>query len=261
MEHNLSAEKILSTSHGRRTVDVLNEHLGMDHPYDMTAIADFEREIPKTLGHQAVTVPGAVELLRSLPESSWAIVTSGSRGLAGGWLNCFGMKEPDVFVTSESVISGKPDPSGYRLAANALYCNITQQHQHVLQSSTQHSNSSSTTSSSASSLSSSCSTSSSSTSSFAFSSSSTTITSSTSPPFTSIVFEDAPAGIKAGKASGALAVIGLATTYDPETVKRAGADYVVHDMRSITLADYDQETGVLKIIIKNPIYTPHDVLS
>lgn len=74
------------------------------------------------------------------------------------------------------------------------------------------------------------------------------------------MFEDAPAGIKAGKASGALAVIGLATTYDPETVKRAGADYVVHDMTSISVGGYDRATGLLQIVIKNPIYTPHNVL-
>lgn len=223
-DHNLSPSAILSTSHGRRTVDVLNEHLGSDHPYDERRIVEFESEIPRTLGHKALPVPGAHELLQSLPNKKcWAIVTSGSRGLAGGWLKAFGWTEPEVFVTSESVARGKPDPLGYKLAFSKL---------------TGSSSSSNSTAA-------------------------TTITSislpadaSSTTKTPSIVFEDAPAGIRAGKASGAQAVVGLATTYDAETVKRAGADYVIPDMTHVRVLGYDEMTGMLEIGIYEPIYTP-----
>jgi glycerol-1-phosphatase len=49
-----------------------------------------------------------------------------------------------------------------------------------------------------------------------------------------LVLEDAPAGVKAGKAAGCL-VLGLATTHSAEELKQAGADWVVEDLRSLKL--------------------------
>lgn len=46
-----------------------------------------------------------------------------------------------------------------------------------------------------------------------------------------LVLEDAPAGVKAGKAAGCM-VLGLATTHSVESVKAAGADWVVKDLGS-----------------------------
>lgn len=216
----LSPATILATSHGRRTVDVLNQHLGPNHPYDQPAILQFERDIPRTLGHKAKPVPGAFELLQSLPNKEcWAIVTSGSRGLASGWLRRFGWREPTVFITSESVARGKPDPLGYTMAFDALTntTNTSKTHTHT------HTN---------------------------------TNTHTHQGKKRSLVFEDAPAGIRAGKASGAQYVVGLATTYDPETVRAAGADYVVKDMSHVRLLAYDPVSGELEMGLLDPIYTP-----
>lgn len=49
-----------------------------------------------------------------------------------------------------------------------------------------------------------------------------------------LVFEDAPAGVRAGKAAGCM-VLGLATTHDSGRLKDAGADWVVKDLRSVEL--------------------------
>lgn len=49
-----------------------------------------------------------------------------------------------------------------------------------------------------------------------------------------LVLEDAPAGVKAGKAAG-FTVVALATTHPIERLQEAGADYIVRDMRSVTL--------------------------
>ncbi|KAI4616027.1 hypothetical protein J4E83_006696 [Alternaria metachromatica] len=57
-----------------------------------------------------------------------------------------------------------------------------------------------------------------------------------------IVFEDAPAGVKSGKAAG-FVVVGLYTTHTLEQLIEAGADYIVKDMCSVTLTSWDKATG------------------
>ncbi|KAL9116927.1 MAG: hypothetical protein Q9187_006544 [Circinaria calcarea] len=47
-----------------------------------------------------------------------------------------------------------------------------------------------------------------------------------------LVVEDAPAGVRAGKAAGC-AVIGLATTHSIWQIREAGADWIVKDIRSV----------------------------
>ncbi|KAI9367328.1 HAD-like domain-containing protein [Aspergillus egyptiacus] len=49
-----------------------------------------------------------------------------------------------------------------------------------------------------------------------------------------VVLEDAPSGIRAGKAAG-FTVIGLTTTHSLEQLQEAGADVIVEDLRSITV--------------------------
>lgn len=61
-------------------------------------------------------------------------------------------------------------------------------------------------------------------------------------PSSIVVFEDAPAGIQAGKAAG-FTVVGLFTTHTLEQLKEAGADYIVKDMESVKLLWWDQATG------------------
>ncbi|KAJ5135797.1 uncharacterized protein N7515_005075 [Penicillium bovifimosum] len=49
-----------------------------------------------------------------------------------------------------------------------------------------------------------------------------------------VVLEDAPSGIKAGKAAG-FKVIALKTTHSLEQLQEAGADWIVEDLRSISV--------------------------
>jgi sugar-phosphatase len=65
-------------------------------------------------------LPGARELVESVPENRFAIVTSGSRALAVARLQAAGIRVPDVLVTAEQVEHGKPDPAGYLRAARLL---------------------------------------------------------------------------------------------------------------------------------------------
>ena len=67
------------------------------------------------------------------------------------------------------------------------------------------------------------------------------------PEDKALVIEDAPAGVKAGKAAGCQ-VVGLMTTHSIEQLKEAGADWIVKDMRSIRFVGKDTATGgLLKI--------------
>ena len=67
-----------------------------------------------------------------------------------------------------------------------------------------------------------------------------------------LVLEDAPAGVMAGKAAG-FKVVALATTHDIVRLRNAGADWIVRDMRSISLEAWDGETGEASIEISNAL--------
>jgi sugar-phosphatase len=65
-------------------------------------------------------VPGAAELVAQLPSGTWAVVTSGTRSLAEARLTAAGIAVPEVCVTADDVVHGKPAPEGYLAAAAAL---------------------------------------------------------------------------------------------------------------------------------------------
>jgi len=67
-----------------------------------------------------------------------------------------------------------------------------------------------------------------------------------------LVLEDAPAGIRAGKAAGCK-VLALATTHSMEQLREAGADWIVPDLRSIQLTKVDRATGDLSVKITGAV--------
>ena len=67
-----------------------------------------------------------------------------------------------------------------------------------------------------------------------------------------LVIEDAPAGVKAGKAAGCR-VVGLRTTHTVEQIREAGADWIVEDLRSVKFVGKDQETGSFMIEVHNSL--------
>lgn len=67
-----------------------------------------------------VEIPGARDLVAALPAASHALVTSAGPALARARLAGAGIRVPDVVVSADDVTAGKPDPSGYLLAAERL---------------------------------------------------------------------------------------------------------------------------------------------
>jgi len=67
-----------------------------------------------------VPIPGARELLASIPAGRWAVVTSGGRAIATARMASAGLAPAQVLVTGEDVDRGKPFPDPYLLAAERL---------------------------------------------------------------------------------------------------------------------------------------------
>jgi HAD superfamily hydrolase (TIGR01509 family) len=108
---------VLAESHGRRSVDVIRvvaPHLDAE----AEAIRIEREEIEDASDLRAL--PGARELVATVPPERFAIVTSGTRALAVARLNAAGLPVPEVLVSAEQVECGKPDPAGYLRAAELL---------------------------------------------------------------------------------------------------------------------------------------------
>lgn len=67
-----------------------------------------------------------------------------------------------------------------------------------------------------------------------------------------LVLEDAPSGVKAGKAAGFL-VVALATTHEISRLKDAGADWIVPDLRSLRLQRWDESMREATVEIANAL--------
>lgn len=67
-----------------------------------------------------------------------------------------------------------------------------------------------------------------------------------------VVFEDAPAGIRAGKAAGCI-VVGLHTTHSIAQLQESGADFIVRDMRSVEFQAWDKAKGEVQLLISNAL--------
>lgn len=65
-----------------------------------------------------------------------------------------------------------------------------------------------------------------------------------------VVLEDAPSGIKAGKSAG-FKVIALATTHSLDKLWDAGADWIVEDLRSVSVKSVVD--GRVQIEIRNAL--------
>ena len=107
----------LRIAHGRRTSETLAQ-VAPDLDVSREVRVLDAMEAGETRGLAAA--PGAAELLERIGAGRWGIVTSGSQVVASLRLRTAGLPTPDVFVTSDQVRRGKPDPEGYLTAAGRL---------------------------------------------------------------------------------------------------------------------------------------------
>lgn len=67
-----------------------------------------------------IALPGAAEALAALGDDAKAIVTSGTRLIAGNRIAAAGLVRPDIVVTFDDVTKGKPDPEPFLLGRSRL---------------------------------------------------------------------------------------------------------------------------------------------
>jgi mannitol-1-/sugar-/sorbitol-6-phosphatase len=119
-ERNIDEEKVMAIAHGVRAIEVIRTiapHL--DAEAELRTL-----ESREAADHDRVNVmPGAVDLVRSLPEDRRAVVTSGSRMLATARLQLAGIPATKVMVTADDVVNGKPNPEPYLRGAELLGMN------------------------------------------------------------------------------------------------------------------------------------------
>ena len=116
--HGLDVATFIPTIHGVRAADTIRRQNLPD--IDLAAeVAWVERgEIEDVDG--VAPIPGAIDFVRRLPPDRWAVVTSATVPLARARLAAAGVTPPALMITAEQVERGKPDPAGYRLAAQTL---------------------------------------------------------------------------------------------------------------------------------------------
>lgn len=103
--------------HGTRAIDVVKQlRPDIDPVEGLRVIEDMEIEDTADL----TVLPGARELLASLPLERWAIVTSATRRLLLGRLEVAGLPVPERIISGDMVKRGKPDPEPYRRGAELV---------------------------------------------------------------------------------------------------------------------------------------------
>jgi mannitol-1-/sugar-/sorbitol-6-phosphatase len=165
VEHGFDPGEVVARAHGRPSLTTVRDYLpNADHEAENREVE--RREIEDLDG--VVPLPGALDLLASLPLDRWTIVTSCTRRLAEVRIRAAGLPLPKKLITSNDIAHGKPHPEPYLKGASILGF----------------------------------------------------------PPAECIVVEDAPAGVRSGKAAGAK-VIAVRTTAPDSRLREAGADCIV----------------------------------
>jgi sugar-phosphatase len=119
-EQGIDGDRVANVSHGVRAIEVIRT---------VAPHLDAEAEVRKLESREAddrdgVTVmPGAIDLVRAIPDGRWCVVTSGTRHLATARLQLAGIPLPNVLVTADDVTRGKPHPEPYLKGAQLLGVN------------------------------------------------------------------------------------------------------------------------------------------
>ena len=169
--HGLDPETVVRMAHGRPSRTTIRELL------PNADIEAEDREVERSEMEDldgVVLLPGARQLLESLPSDRWTIATSCTRPLAEVRLRAAGLPIPKTMITASDVKIGKPHPEPYLKAAAILNCAASD----------------------------------------------------------CLVVEDAPAGVRSGRAAGCR-VIAFPTTMERSELENAGANWIVRNCADI----------------------------
>jgi len=117
IEHGFNPEEVIARAHGRPSLTTVREYLpNADHEAENREVE--RREIGDLAG--VIPLPGALDLLASLPADRWTIVTSCTRPLAEVRIRAAGLPLPKQMITSNDITHGKPHPEPYLKGAALL---------------------------------------------------------------------------------------------------------------------------------------------
>lgn len=117
IEHGFNPEEVVAAAHGRPSLATVRDYLpNADHEAENREVE--RRELEDLEG--VVPLPGALDLLASLPADRWTIVTSCTRPLAKVRLRAAGLPVPSKLITSTDITHGKPHPEPYLKGASIL---------------------------------------------------------------------------------------------------------------------------------------------
>jgi mannitol-1-/sugar-/sorbitol-6-phosphatase len=182
VEHGFDPDEVVLRAHGRPSLTTVREYLpNADHAAENREVE--RREIEDLEG--VIPLPGALDLLSSLPSDRWTIVTSCTRPLAEVRIKAAGLPVPKRMITSNDITHGKPNPEPFLKGAALLGF----------------------------------------------------------PAEQCVVFEDVPAGVCAGKGSGAK-VAAFITTVGEAALREAGADWVLRGCVDVRLANAGKDLTI-----------------
>ncbi|HEV3305957.1 MAG TPA: HAD-IA family hydrolase [Candidatus Sulfotelmatobacter sp.] len=118
-EQGIDETAVIAIAHGVRSIEVIRA---------VAPNLDAEKEARKLESREAAdpgiaVMPGAIELVRTIPVDQWGVVTSGTRQLASARLQRAGVPQPKVMVSADDVVHGKPNPEPYLKGAELLGIN------------------------------------------------------------------------------------------------------------------------------------------
>ncbi|MGB8474986.1 MAG: HAD family hydrolase [Candidatus Acidiferrum sp.] len=117
LHHGLVPEEVVRQAHGRPSLTTIRELLPHgDHDAENREVERLEIEDISDV----TALPGALNVLQSIPRQRWSIVTSATRKLAEVRLRVAGLPVPMHLVTSDDVQRGKPFPDPYLKGAEIL---------------------------------------------------------------------------------------------------------------------------------------------
>jgi len=117
LEHGFDPSEVVQKAHGRPSLATVSDYLPNAN-LELENLKIESREMADLDG--VVALPGARELLASLPHNRWTIVTSATRPLAEVRIRAAGLPLPEKLLTASDIIHGKPDPEPYVKGARLL---------------------------------------------------------------------------------------------------------------------------------------------
>jgi len=117
LSHGLDPVRVAAQAHGRRSIETIRAVAPHLDAARENVIVE-EMEIADKAGVTAL--PGAADMLRSLPPDRFAIVTSATRPLAVARLGYANIPVPASIVTADDVVHGKPSPEPFLKGADLL---------------------------------------------------------------------------------------------------------------------------------------------